>query len=199
MLSQRLQGVGHVLEAAGAALEQRGYQLVPLESAHSLVAMKKVRGLGPFFPVNDYIFLVDLDAEGVADAQALEEFHQRVRDYGESKMRVPRLWRYRIPNSVTFGVTSGPLTEGMIAVARKSRHKINSGEKHSIHLLDLSSGRYHSAGLERDPLRYAGTWSSDINPTNRVARMLALVVYEDVDRSTLPRRARKHATRKRGR
>jgi hypothetical protein len=57
--------------------------------------------------------------------------------------------------------------------------RANKGEKNSVCLVDLVSGKSYSQGLEIDRFsRYGGEWSPNVNPSNRVARMLAAMLAE---------------------
>lgn len=175
MLEARDWGAGHAVRRLGDLFAEQGYGVSPLESAHGVLATKRGHGLGPFFPWTDFVFIVDFDAEGITDVVALESLHARSREYGESRMKVPRLLRYRVPNSVTFGVSASGFSEELIGCARKSRHSVNTGEKNAVYLLDLGSGMLYSQGLQRDTLRWGGTWSPNVNPANRMARLMPVV------------------------
>lgn len=166
---------GHVARQIAEALHARGYALSDFGSESATLATIRGYSLGRLLPFTDFIFVVDLDAEKIATGEQLEALHQRHREYGEGQMRVPRPLRYRVPNSVTVGVRSAVAPEDMIGVARKSRHAVNSGEKNAVYLVDLASGAVHCQGLERDPLRYGGTWSSGVNPSNRTNWLLTEV------------------------
>lgn len=180
MLTPAEWGPAHVAQRLGDALARLGYTVTPLESGHGVFATARGHSAGIFLPWTDFIFIVDIDAERLTDTAALDVYHEGVRAFGEGHMRVPRALRYRVPNSVTFGVTAGPLSEEMIAYARASRHKVNSGEKNAVYLLDLSSGTLHSQGLEYDHLsRYSSaTWAPNVNPANRCMRTLVLACGE---------------------
>lgn len=159
-------------------LAERGYTLSPCNSERITLATKRGHALGPFLPWSDFIFVVDLDAETIGDGRSLEAMHERHRAYGEGQMKVPRLLRYRVPNSITFGVSAGPVATDVVDVATKSRRETNSGEKNSVYVLDLSDGGLHSQGWEKDPLRYGGYQISEVNPSNRTFEMLRNIAEE---------------------
>lgn len=184
MLTAGEWGPGHIARAMGDALARHGYAVIPIESGHGVYATAKGHSAGIFLPWTDFIFIVDIDAEGISDPIALDEYHERVRAFGEGHMKVPRPLRYRVPNSVTFGVAAGPLAPDMIEYARASRHKVNSGEKNAVYLLDLATGELHSQGLEYDHLsRYSSaTWAPNVNPANRCLRLLTVVCSEVLGR-----------------
>jgi len=169
-----IQRVGQLLAAEGYALEQR--------PDGGLLATKRGHSAGIFLPYTDFIFVHGLDDGFAPNAREFEEQHQRNRAEGEGHMKVPRPLRYRVPNSVTVGVTARPASAEMIAVATEQRNlRANTGEKNSVYLVDLSAGKFYSQGLEVDRFsRYGGEWSPSVNPSNRVARMLAQVLAEAV-------------------
>lgn len=167
------------IERLGHLLAKEGYS-VSARPDGSTLAVKRGHSAGIFLPYTDFIFLHDLDDGYALNARGFEEQHQRNRAEGEGHMKVPRPLRYRVPNSVTVGMTARPASDEMVAVAVEGRKlRANTGEKNSVYLVDLSAGKFYSQGLEVDRFsRYGGEWSSSVNPSNRVARMLAVVLAE---------------------
>lgn len=167
------------IERLGRLLAEEGYTLQQRPDG-SMLATKRGHSAGIFLPYTDFIFLHDLDDGYAPSAREFEEQHQRNRAEGEGHMKVPRPMRYRVPNSVTVGVTARPASGEMVAVAVEPRKlRANTGEKNSVYLVDLSAGKFYSQGLEVDRFsRYGGEWSPSVNPSNRVARMLAEVLAE---------------------
>lgn len=167
------------IERLGRLLVNEGYAL-SVRADGSTLATKRGHSAGVFLPYTDFIFLHDLDDGFPPNPGEFEALHQRNRAEGEGQMKVPRPLRYRVPNSVTVGVTAHPAHRDLIAVAAESRNlRANTGEKNSVYLVDLVSGKFYSQGLEVDRFsRYGGEWSPSVNPSNRVARMLAAVLAE---------------------
>ena len=168
------------IERLARRLAENGYTVTPLAGdVPGKLVTKRGHSAGIFLPFTDLIFLHDLDEVWMSHGDELEALHQRNRAEGESHMKVPRAMRYRVPNTVTFCVSSGSVSAEMIEVAQRSRHAVNSGEKNSLYLVDLSAGKFYSQGLEIDRFsRYGGEWSPSVNPSNRTARMLATVLAE---------------------
>jgi hypothetical protein len=160
------------------ALTAYGYEASPLGEGHGWFATKRGHSFGPFLPYTDFVFVHDLDSENIEDGPALDALHEAHRVFGEGQMRVPRAFRYRVPNTVTIGISAREFPEAMIHVATRSRHAVNSGEKNAVFLLELSTGRVYSQGFERDPLRYGGTWVTTVNPSNRMMALLATIFAE---------------------
>lgn len=159
-------------------LEAAGYEVSQVIAERGWLAVKRGHSLGLFLPYTDFIFLHDLDSESIDSARELDALHERHREYGEGQMRVPRPLRYRVPNTVTVGFSAGEIPVEMREVALRDRHAVNSGEKNSVWLVELGSGRVYSQGFERDPLRYGGTWVTTVNPSNRVAVLLTQMLAE---------------------
>jgi hypothetical protein len=170
---------GHDVGRFAGLLAERGYSLAPLpDGGDGVLATKRGHSVGFLLPYTDFIFLHDLDLAQIADGEALEALHRRNRVWGESQMRVPRALRYRVPNTVTVGVTATGASEEMRLVASRERRSVNTGEKNSMYLVDTAAGRAWSHGLEQDPIRLGGTWTPDVNPNNRVARLLGAIIRE---------------------
>lgn len=169
------------LERLTRRLAENGYAMsTRTGDAPGTLATKRGHSVGILLPFTDFIFLHDLDRVRISHGDQLEALHQRNRAEGESHMKVPRAMRYRVPNSVTFCVSSNPVPADMIEVAQRSRHAVNSGEKNSLYLVDLTNNKFYSQGLEVDRFsRYGGEWSPSVNPSNRTARMLAWLMAED--------------------
>lgn len=163
----------------GELLAGEGYELQRRPDG-SVLATKRGHSAGIFLPYTDFVFLHSLDDGFSPNAREFEEQHQRNRAEGEGHMKVPRPLRYRVPNSVTVGVTAREADEELKAVAVQQRNlRANTGEKNSVYLVDLSAGKFYSQGLEVDRFsRAGGEWSPNVNPSNHVARMLAQVLAE---------------------
>jgi hypothetical protein len=159
-------------------LMDAGYSLAPLNLGYGWLATKRGHSLGPFLPYTDFIFLHDLDSARVESGVALDALHEEHRAYGEGAMRVPRALRYRVPNTVTVGVSSREILADMREVATRNRHAVNSGEKNSVYLVGLKTGQVWTQGFEADPLRYGGSWVTTVNPSNRVAAELGGILTE---------------------
>lgn len=159
-------------------LTDAGYALSPLNLGYGWLAIKRGHSLGPFLPYTDFIFVHDLDSAGLESGVALDALHEEHRAYGEGQMRVPRPLRYRVPNTVTIGISVRALPADMREVATRSRHAVNSGEKNSVYLVDLTDRQVWAQGFERDPLRYGGDWVTTVNPSNRVAAELSQILAD---------------------
>jgi hypothetical protein len=154
-------------------LSERGYRSQTPPLGATMLMVKKGRGLGPFFPYVDFVFVHEIDG-ATCDAAAIERFHGEAVAYAEGQFRLPRLLRYRIPNVVTIAVSQTGVSDALLEVATRSRQRqpATGGAKDSVYLLDTRGRRLHSAGPERTPTPHGGSATMAVNPTNRVFEML---------------------------
>ena len=165
-----------ILERLRSLLSERGYSIGPGECGAHYMATRKGRGLGPFFPFTDFLFVHDLDARREDGApESLEARHEAARAYAEEHFPLPWALRYHIPVIATVGVTAVGATEDDAAFARSSKQRtiLTGGEKNSTFLIDIAHQTMIAQPLEKNPnSRYGGYNTSSINPTNRVIRMM---------------------------
>lgn len=159
-------------------LVERGYVVGASPLPGAVLATKNVRNLGPFFPCVDYVFIHDR-SQGHTQ-QTLSELHEQARAYAESQFRLPRALRYRIPNTVTVGVSDTGFSpeELAFATASKLESQLVGGQKHSTYLFDTVTGEMYSQGLEATPGRYGTKVVSGVNPTNRMFELMRTLLRE---------------------
>jgi hypothetical protein len=121
--------------------EQAGYTVEPPPLRARLFLTRRGRGLGPFFPFVDYVFVHDLDDEEALGRPEFERVHQAARAWAGTQFRLPRALRYRIPVVVTIGVTEQAFPAETIACAEESKlgDPVAGGEKHSTYLFDAKA------------------------------------------------------------
>lgn len=172
------------IERLSDLLVARGYRVDTSPVPARVLLTRPGRGLGPFFPFIDFVFIHDCGAGFGIDGAALRRLHEQARAYAESQFRLPRPMRYKIPVTMTFGVSDTGFDEASIAFARESklRSQWDGGEKNSVFLFDMPGRRFISAGLETTYGRYGSTSESPVNPTNRVHAMVEEITDELFDR-----------------
>lgn len=153
-------------------LVEQGYEVGGTTVGASMLATKRVRGLGPFFPVTDYIFIHHITAQW--PPERFEQLHQLARIYAEEQFRLPRVLRYHIPNTVSVGVSDTGFPAETLAFAQSSklRSPLVGGEKDSTYLFDVAAKELLSQGVETTPGRYGAQVRSGVNPTNRVLELM---------------------------
>lgn len=159
-------------------LVERGYAVEPSTVGSATLLTKRVRGLGPFFPVTDFIFIHDCST-GMA-ASRFEELHEQARAYAESRFRLPRPLRYHIPNTVSIGVSDRGFSAAVMEFAQrpKLRSHLQGGEKNSTYLFDVGEGRIYSQGAEKTPGNYGTEYTLDVNPTNRTLNLMREILAQ---------------------
>ena len=187
-----------IIEGLRSLLSERAYSVGPGECGATFVATRKGRGLGPFFPFTDFVFVHDLDARSENGAAVtLAARHEAARAYAEERFSLPWALRYHIPVIVTVGVTAAGATDGDAAFARSSKQRtiLTAGEKNSTFLIDLAHRTMIAQPLEKNPnSRYGGYNTSSINPTNRVIRMMRELTDELFSESRQNTRAKRSKT-----
>lgn len=153
-------------------LVERGYQIEASTLGSSLLATKRVRSLGPFFPVTDYIFIHHVTPQW--PPERFEQLHQLARIETDKRFRLPRIMRYHIPNTVSVGVSDTGFTDETIAYARSSKLRLPlvGGEKDSTYLFDVAAGELISQGIETTPGPHGARVQSGVNPTNRMLELM---------------------------
>lgn len=157
------------IDTIAAFLAGRNYTVGASPIGSALLATRRGRGLGPFFPFTDYVFVHDLTGAAHSPA-SFELLHEQARAFAESQYKLPRPLRYHIPNTVSVGVSQAGFSAEAVEFAqrRKLRSSFDGGEKNSTFLFDLEAGRMYSQGFEATPVRYGGTIVTVVNPTNRM-------------------------------
>lgn len=170
------------IDSIAVFFAERGYAVGASSVGSALMATRRARGLGPFFPYTDFVFIHDLSSarEGSASFALL---HEQARAFAESQFRLPRPLRYHIPNTVSIGVSEVGFSAEAVDFARerKLRSQFDGGEKNSTYLLDLGARTMYSQGFEATPVRYGGTIVTVVNPTNRIHVLmteLAEMIFE---------------------
>lgn len=153
-------------------LAEEGYTIEASPVGSSILATKKVRGMGPLFPVTDFVFLHRCTGE--TTAEEFDRWHQQGRAEAEGRFRLPRAMRYHIPHTVTVGVSDSGFDDALIAYAT-SPHVYSGigGERHSVYLLDVAGRQMLSRGPEATPGRYGSRNTLAVNPINRGFGMMS--------------------------
>jgi len=156
-------------------LVEEGYEIGASTVGSSMLATRRVRGLGPFFPCTDFFFIHHVTAQW--PPERFEQLHQLARIYAEEQFRLPRVLRYHIPNTVSVGVSDSGFSAETLAFAQSSklRSPLVGGEKDSTYLFDVAAKELLSQGVETTPGRYGARVESGVNPTNRTYELMTRV------------------------
>jgi len=153
-------------------LVEKGYTSAPSPTGRGRHLTCRGHSLGPFLPYTDYIFVHECSAD--TSSAELARLHEEARAIADSYFRLPRVLRYRIPNTVTVGVSEDGYSADAIAFAETStlRSPLIGGEKDSKYLFDVANRALYSQGLEATPGRYGSSNVLMTNPTNRTYKMM---------------------------
>jgi len=114
-----------------------------------LYAFIEGSSLWKFFPFEDHIFFYDLDVKIRKSADGMSNLHSISRSWVDARFKIPKWRRYKVPNIVTVGYSSGGFDREMISLVSKHPPYGVGGEKHSMFLVDISERTFYSAGIEK--------------------------------------------------
>lgn len=158
-------------------LAEEGYAVIDSPIGRGRLATKRVRNLGPFFPSINYMFVHELAAS--TSPTSFRLLHETACEWAESQFRLPRAMRYRIPNTVTVGVSDEGLAPDLIEYATRERPwdgvSFVGGEKNSAYLYDAVEQQLYSQGLEVTPGKYRSKNIVPSNPNNRIFVLMSAI------------------------
>lgn len=173
-------------------VEKRGFRTermkrvegAPFEAA--LYGFREGHSLWKLFPFEDHFFFYDFSESGRNNAANLQGLHDSARAWVDSRFKVPRWRRYRVPNIVTVAFSGSGFSDDMKKLVSKHAPYGVGGEKHSMYLIDTSEKRLYSAGIERTrgSAVIGGTAASvsiapaNVNPVNRAYHLLSDMMKE---------------------
>ena len=142
--------------------------------------------LWKFFPFEDHFFFYDFNDAGVNNSGNLLACHNAARAWVDKRFKYPKWMRYKVPNIVTVVFSTGGFSDDMKeAVSQHTPYGVG-GEKHSMHLIDTSTKKYYSAGVEstRASAISGGAAASvtiapaNVNPNNRAYHLIKDMLKE---------------------
>lgn len=160
------------IDAIVGFLAEEGYAILgsPIGAGH--LATKRVRNLGPFMPATNYFFIHSLSSS--TSPLSFQQLHDAGCAYAEAQFRLPRMMRYRIPNTATIGVSGSGFSEEMIEYAQRpwAGQTYVGGEKNSAYLFDVMQRRLYSQGPEATPGKHGSQSVVSSNPNNRTFELM---------------------------
>lgn len=164
------------IDAIVGFLAEEGYAILgsPIGAGH--LATKRVHNLGPFFPSTNYFFIHSLS--GSTSPLSFQQLHAAGCAYAESQFRLPRMMRYRIPNTATIGVSGSGYSAEMIEYAQRPWAGLTyvGGEKNSAYLFDVIQGQLYSQGPEITPGMHGSQNVIGSNPNNRTFELMMVIL-----------------------
>lgn len=146
-------------------------------------ALKTGKSLGPFFPYEDYFFFHVMQRADKNDREELARIHEAARAYVNSKYKVPRVLRLKVPNIITIAVSETSFPIDAVKYAKEDTTVITGGEKHSIYLVDLLKKGIVSQGIEITHSDGIPFVFNNVNPTNRAFHAVSELVKDFLDKN----------------
>ncbi len=144
-------------------------------------ALKTGKSLGPFFPYEDYFFFHVMQRGAKNDREELTRIHEAARAYVNSRYKVPKMMRLKVPNIITIAVSETSFPIDAVKYSKEDTTVITGGEKHSVYLVDLLQKGIVSQGIE---ITYSEGFPfvfNNVNPTNRAFHTVSELVKDFLD------------------
>lgn len=133
--------------------------------------------LGGLMPYGDYLFFYDFDK--IQDTlPVLEKIHESNRGYVNKRYKIPKAFRFKVPNIITIAVQQASFDKNTIDSVQSSTRDMIGGEVHAMMLIDLSQGLIHSQTKQTsylfrtDTAMAARITFEKTNPVNRGINLL---------------------------
>ena len=96
----------------------------------------------------EFLFIYDADALP-SNVETLKSLHEQGRKYANSCFKLPKAFRFKIPNILSIFVKSGGLTEPMKQWAQESTRTAVGGEYHSVFFIDVENPAVYGQGISK--------------------------------------------------
>ncbi len=134
--------------------DKQGFEVERNKSFHHITVplyARRKAGLGGL----DFLFVHNADTLS-SDVAVLKTLHEAARKYANSFFKMPKAFRFKIPNIVSLFIKTGNLTEEMKAWAQERTNTMIGGEFHSVFMLDVHSPSFYGQGISHTPIMGAG-------------------------------------------
>ncbi len=132
-----------------------------------LYATKTGRSFGPFFPYEDCIFFHDFTCLPSRDRAILVRLHESERGFVNSRYKLPKVMRYKVPNITTVFISVGRFPPAAAEYAAENTIDPIGGERHQVLLVDLESKSIVSQGREMHHAYGVPLEFKTVSPINR--------------------------------
>ncbi len=112
-----------------------------------LFAFKKGKSM-KIFPYGDYIFCNFQDFSALK-AEEMNSLHQKARKYVNSLYKMPKAFRFAVPNVASVFISSNGFDEDAKQLAMKPTRTMVGGEFNAIYIFDLKNLDFISQGISR--------------------------------------------------
>lgn len=93
----------------------------------------------------DFVFIFYIDDEKIA-LQNLKKLHKENRKFANSFYKMPKWFRFAIPNIITIIISNSNFSDELQKFASAKTTSMLGGEVHSVHLIDLKSKQIFNQG-----------------------------------------------------
>ncbi len=135
-------------------------------SKADLYAFRKAGMMG-----RDYVFIHDFSEQQIIDISMVFSLHEAARSYVNSFYKMPKILRFKVPNIVSFFMSSKGFSTEIILYANKNSKTVAGGEVHSVYLIDMESEKIYGQGkssVNVDGIKFE---FKNIDPQNRSFRL----------------------------
>jgi hypothetical protein len=157
---------------------RRGQEFPEFGFSADFFALKTGKSLGPFFPYEDYFFFHVMPRGRENGREELTRLHEAARGYVNSKYKVPKMLRLKVPNIITIAVSETSFPIDAVKYAKEDTTVITGGEKHSVYLVDLLKKGIVSQGIEITHSDGIPFVFNTVNPTNRAFHTVSALVKD---------------------
>jgi len=128
------------------------------------------KGRNFVFPQRDYFFFHDIDGRKI-DAGLAGTLHEEARKHVNSGYKMPKAFRFTVPNIASVFYSEGNISNEMIELASKNTRSVIGGEIQQIFFIDTGRKIFYSQGTNTVRAMVEGVSVrmkfSKIDPQNR--------------------------------
>lgn len=96
----------------------------------------------------EFLFIYDADALP-GNLDTLKDIHEQGRKYANSFFKLPKAFRFKIPNIISIFVKNGGLAEEMQRWAQEPTRSMVGGEYHSVFFIDTENPAVYGQGISK--------------------------------------------------
>jgi hypothetical protein len=126
----------------------------------------------------DFVFIHDLEKTG-SEKNKLQAIHEASRKYANSFYKMPKWFRFKVPNIVSVFIAGNGLTQELKSWAEEPTRTITGGEFHSVFFIDLKFKAIYGHGKNRTYVPDVPFISSlefkNVDPQNRAFYIVAML------------------------
>ncbi len=126
----------------------------------------------------DFIFIHDLDKKN-KEKSNLQLIHEASSKYANGFYKMPKWFRFKVPNIVSVFVAANGLTQELKNWAEESTRTMTGGEFHSVFFIDLKFKAFYGQGKSRTHVDGVPFITSlefkNVDPQNRAYYTIAML------------------------